>query len=594
MYHTFCTLKRTVFIGTVFLALSMSYLNLMGQRGATIVPASATTYDVCLALDLAPQDFVDKDSIMLSVDHPDIEITQWHGTPEQTKLYDPTYQETRTVYEHACTLHITMHACQPTDFSDASLHVSYYQGSKKGMVQQIVRLASAHAFPQAINVDTTGSVNQEPKFSNPLPSKPLEKSSAMCWSNYLSNLVEKTDSIGIRILLVLLLGLLMSLTPCIYPMIPITVGILQAQGSSSFLRNFLLSCTYTLGIASTFAILGFTAATTGNLFGSLMANPIFVVTIVGILAYLGLSMLGFYDMYTPSFMRTSHANKSGSIFSAFVFGAISGTVASPCLSPGLILLLSIVATMGNKFLGFILLFAFGIGLSLPLLLIGTFSTSLLLLPRAGMWMVEVKKFFGLLLFSMCFYFLHAIIAWPLLLALIAFSLISAGVFYLYTRTPQDSSTWHSIKTLLGISFIALSVFIALQALQAFIRPTCPIPQEFWLYDIDQARTQARTEHRPLFIDIGASYCSICKAIDRTILSHPRVIERLQRFVAVKINAAEKPEVVQELQKNYTIRGVPTLLLIDVATGKVLQQWGSELYDKAIEEFLQQLDAISNR
>jgi thioredoxin:protein disulfide reductase len=586
MYHTFCALRRNV-----FLILSMLCLNIMGQN-ITITPVDATTYDVCLKLDLAPQDFIDKDSIILSIDHPDIKITQWHGTPEQTKLYDPTYQETRTVYEHACTLHITMHTYQPIQINDASFHVSYYQGSKKGMVQQIVRLASAPSSFEATSVNTTGVVDQEPKFSNPLPSKPLEKPADMCWSAYLSHLVEKTDSIGIRILLVVLLGLLMSLTPCIYPMIPITVGILQTQGSGSFMRNALLSCAYTFGIATTFALLGLTAATTGNLFGSLMANPIFIVTIVGILAYLGLSMLGFYDMYTPSFMRTSHANNSGSIFSAFIFGAISGTVASPCLSPGLILLLSIVATMGNKFLGFILLFAFGVGLSLPLLLIGTFSTSLLLLPRAGTWMVEVKKFFGLLLFGMCFYFLHAIIAWPLLLALIAFSLISAGVFYLYTRTPQDSSTWHSIKTLLGVSFIALSVFIAIQALQAFIRPSCPTPQEFWVYDIDQARTQARTQHRPLFIDIGASYCSICKAIDRTVLSHPRVIEKLQHFVAVKINAAEKPEVVQELQHHYTIKGVPTLLLLDASTGAVLKQWGSELYDMAIEEFLQQLDIRS--
>ena len=122
----------------------------------------------------------------------------------------------------------------------------------------------------------------------------------------------------------------MSLTPCIYPMIPITVGILQAQGSKSFGSNLLLASAYTLGIATTFAALGVTAAYTGAMFGaSIMSNPFFILMIVAVLTYLGFSMLGFYDMYTPKFMRNAGAGKGGSLTSAFLFGAASGTVASP-------------------------------------------------------------------------------------------------------------------------------------------------------------------------------------------------------------------------------------------------------------------------
>ena len=111
------------------------------------------------------------------------------------------------------------------------------------------------------------------------------------------------------------------------------------------------------------------------------------------MAYLALSMFGFYDMYVPNILQTkNNVNHKGSLFSAFVFGAISGSIASPCLSPGLALLLTIVATLGNNLLGFLLLFSFGIGLSIPLLIIGTFSSSINILPQAGMWMIEVKIF----------------------------------------------------------------------------------------------------------------------------------------------------------------------------------------------------------
>jgi len=261
------------------------------------------------------------------------------------------------------------------------------------------------------------------------------------WSDYVTALVSHTDSLLLRILLVLFLGILMSLTPCIYPMIPITMGILQSQGSRSIMRNFFLALAYTIGIATTFSLLGLIAVFTGQLFGSFLTHPLVIIPVVGLLGYLGFSMLGFYDMYTPKFLQLNHSNtKNGSLLSAFLFGAASGTVASPCLSPGLVLLLSIVATLGDKLLGFILLFSFGIGLSLPLLLIGTFSSSLALLPHAGTWMVEAKKLFGFMLLGMCFYFLKNIMSWSTLMWSISFFTIATGLFYLYHAQYMQPST----------------------------------------------------------------------------------------------------------------------------------------------------------
>src|SRR5271156_4923609 len=227
------------------------------------------------------------------------------------------------------------------------------------------------------------------------------------WFSRISAYLEKNRSLSFTLVLVFFLGLLMSLTPCIYPMIPITVGILQSQGTSSIMRNFLLACAYTCGIATTFACFGLLAAYTGQLFGALMYNPFVILLFCALLIYLGFSMLGFYEFYMPSWLQPKgNIGRGGSYIAAFTFGAISGTVASPCISPGLVLLLSIVSHMQNVFLGFILLFIFGIGLSIPLLIIGTFSNALAHMPRAGMWMVRIKQLMGVVLLLTALYFFY--------------------------------------------------------------------------------------------------------------------------------------------------------------------------------------------
>lgn len=566
--------------------LNMSFIS--AQIHLTIDKIAETKYQATITIAIKPQDFIDKDSIQVSIDHPDVQLVTWHIISPITRQYDPTCRETRSVILNSCSLSLEFNCPFDQVLSKTWLHLGYYLDRQKNMVHEQIQLAlPKQASPIETSLDTTGKIETQV----PLIISKNKPQTATTWSSYFSKIVEKTESIGIRLLLALLLGFLMSLTPCLYPMIPITVGILQAQNSSSFLRNLAISLAYTCGIATTFAALGLTAALTGQIFGSLMSNPFFIIFIVAILAYLGFSMLGFYNMYVPRSMRGATSAKGGSIMTAFLFGAASGTVASPCLSPGLILLLSIVATLGSKFLGFLLLFVFGVGLSLPLLIIGTFSTSLMLLPRAGMWMTEIKKLFGFLLFGMCFYFLQTILPWPLLLGLASVALSASGIFYLQSITPHDSKTWRSIKNIGGIIFIASSLFVGVETFQATQRIPETLASSFWLTDYNQARTLAAYEKTYLFIDIGAPYCSICKVIDKTIFAHSRVIEALKRYVPVKLDSVENADTLKELQQKYTIQGVPTFLLI-TPTGELIKRWGSEIYyDLSIDQFIEQLSQI---
>lgn len=215
---------------------------------------------------------------------------------------------------------------------------------------------------------------------------------------------------AVIIVIAFLAGIGTSFTPCMYPMIPITMGILQAQASSSVWSNFILALSYVLGLAMVYASLGYVAATSAIIFGKWAANPWFILFAVFIFLYLAGSMFGFYEIYLPSFL-TKHreVSRGRSFMRSFLLGALSGTVASPCLTPPLAILLTFVAKRGNPLLGFMVLFAFALGMGLLLLLVGTFSSSLSLLPRAGTWMLEVKKFFGFVMMAMCVYIARPLI-----------------------------------------------------------------------------------------------------------------------------------------------------------------------------------------
>lgn len=406
-------------------------------------------------------------------------------------------------------------------------------------------------------------------------------------SDTLSAVLAATDIFALQLLLAAVLGLLLSLTPCIYPMIPITIGILQANKSDSIAHNASRALAYTCGIATTFALLGLASAFTGTLFGSLMASPWVIIPMVVLLAYLAGAMLGLYEMYIPRLFQQQNNNRGGSLLAAFSFGAASGTVASPCLSPGLVLLLSIVSRTGNPITGFGLLFAFGIGLSIPLLIIGAFSGSLHVLPRAGMWMVYVKQAFGLLMIGIILYLIKPLVS-PTMLRIFAIQIFAAtGILLLlkqYKYARKININGETIIAIISIIIGALFLFMP------FEKTDHEGVRISWCTNYTDAQAQALAEKKAILLDVNAPYCTICSAIEGKFFCEDAVCSALGNCVPVKINGADTSiEAHEELKKRYNIIGAPTLILIDPETGKELARWGSELYDATIEQFVDQLN-----
>lgn len=482
----------------------------------------------------------------------------------------------------------------------------------KDYSQKVINLSLSDN--QKSNLDVSNQVDKNVSNGHDSSSSPKDKSSSNSsiqeciikftkyWRDTLTSLFKTTGSSWVRYLVTFIIGVLLSLTPCIYPMIPITVGILQATGSNSFIKNLLISLSYTLGISLTFAVFGFITALGSCAFGQLQTSPWFIIPLVIILTYLGLSMFGLYDMHVPKFLRAKTANvKKGSALGAFVFGAISGTVASPCLSPGLALVLSYVIEInkiGNitgYLEGFSLLFIFGVGSSLPLLIVGTFSNSLKVLPKAGLWMVEVKKLLGLMLLGMCFYYLKAILPLYILLWILSTSLFAVGIYYFWTVQSYDSKYIKYYKNLVGLVFIILSFIVAINAFKStydyiYGKKATKVTEKItWYKDLEKAKELAKKENKFLFIDFYGELCSACTELEENVLSKNIIEEILSNYyIPLKVNTSDRNNnAFNNLKEYIKIIGVPTIVIFNSENNKVVKEWvGANI---SVEELKKELE-----
>lgn len=203
-------------------------------------------------------------------------------------------------------------------------------------------------------------------------------------------------------------GLVISFTPCTYPLIPVTVGFIGVQGAGSKLRGFLLSVFYVLGLSVTYATLGAVASLSGKLFGQMQTTPLVYFIMANICLIMGLSMLDVFKISIPipqKILAYSGGDKKGFIPS-FLLGMASGFVIGPCTAPALGVLLGFVALKTNVIMGIGLLFVFALGMGTLLILVGTFAGLIASLPRSGSWMTIITKVFGIILIGAAEYFLY--------------------------------------------------------------------------------------------------------------------------------------------------------------------------------------------
>ena len=571
----------TVFLGTV-------------HSSMNFWPGNEQECGVSLSIEVSPGDYIYKDYLSITCDNPDITVSIDAIKSPVVNHYDADFNETKKAFDSTVDIMLGLSCSHLDDLDMVHLHVSYYLASQGKVIEEIVPLSFQK--DPIINdittqIDVLNSltpVTEEQKTEAP----DVKKNTS--WSAWITNTIEHSNSWAFRIFLIFLLGLFMSLTPCIYPMIPITAGILQTQESRSLIMSFLLALSYTFGLSTTFAVLGLLAAFAGQAMGQIMYHPAFIIPLVALLIYLAFAMMGFYEMYVPRFLQPrGHNVKAGSFLSVFTFGAISGIVASPCLSPGLVYLLFLVTTWGSALLGFVVLFAFGFGLSIPLLVIGTFSNSLSLLPSAGMWMVQIKKLFGVFMLFMCGYFLMPLFSQATIPWIFPIIMFICGPLFVYFARHSHSKGWRIFFNLVGILTIAFGVYCTYVAYYlTYLKPQLQQISTVheWNTDYQKARAIAQKNNKKMFVDIGAPYCSICKSIDAKLLHNAKVNAYLSdKTVPVKVNGGDA--INDYLLQKFHVMGFPNILLINPETEEVIKRWGPELNDSNPDEFINNLKNI---
>jgi len=359
---------------------------------------------------------------------------------------------------------------------------------------------------------------------------------------------------GLPVVLALLFvgGLALNLTPCVYPVIPLTLSFFAGQASGEKRRVFRLALVYVLGMSTTYSALGVAAALSGRLFGSALQSPWVLGGVAIVLVALALSMFGMYDLRMPSFLMQKAGARSG-MGGAYAMGLLVGVVAAPCVGPFVLGLLAFVAARQQAALGFLFFFVLSLGLGLPYLFLGAFSGSLARLPRAGMWMESVKKIFGWVLLAMAAYFLRPALPgrigdWILcgVLAVAAIVLITRG---------RAGGLRPAVR------FSAAVLFIAAAAL--FFPRTSTATGPAW--EPYPATAAAAISGRPSVIEFGAAWCVPCRELDEKTFSDPRVRDALsqRRLYKADLTKTGSPEV-SELSDRFAILGVPTIVFLDAA------------------------------
>ena len=375
-------------------------------------------------------------------------------------------------------------------------------------------------------------------------------------------------------------GILTSFTPCVYPLIPITVSVFGASESVGRLRSFLLSVTYVMGIALTYSILGVAVASTGAVFGQIMADPRVMVPVCGILIALGLSMLGVFELRVPYAVQNRLNTVGGAGFAgAFAMGTVAGIIAAPCTGPALGAVLSYVATTESVFLGFWLLLTYALGMGLLFIVIGTFSSAIAALPRSGGWMYILENIFGVAIITVALYFLKEVIP-PLrtLLQSSAGFFAIAGVFVLvgvalgkFAQRFKDLSRLVQFRKAVGVSFAVVGLYMFVGGL------TTAESDLVWIADEAQGLEAGRREGKPVMFDFYATWCAACNELEHTY-SDPAVKSKLSKFVNVKLDFTRNSAEVERLKQKYGIVGLPVVIFFDSE--------GNQLTDKRLEKFVE--------
>jgi thioredoxin:protein disulfide reductase len=379
-------------------------------------------------------------------------------------------------------------------------------------------------------------------------------------------------------------GFLASLTPCVYPMVPVTVSIFGATQTKSRLRGAALSGAFVLGIATLFTPMGVVSALSGKLMGSALSNAWVILGLVFLFVALSASMFGAFELALPSSLTNKLSGVGGVGFrGAFVMGLVMGLIAAPCTGPFLTGMVTVIATTKSVALGSAALFAFALGLGVLFFVAGAFTVNL---PKGGAWMMGIKWVSGVGLAYMAFAYLrdrfvpvHRLVDHPGYAfggVALGVLLVGAGLGAVHILAERRRSPIARLSRPMKLASIvpavagAAMLFSWLHLNHDVVADDPNAPMIAWQRSEREAVALAAAEGKPLLIDFGASWCIACGEIDTHTFPDPKVRAEARRFVPLKVDLSDDDEEAQRVRAKYGVTALPVVLLVDARGNQLVR------------------------
>ncbi|MCX6150002.1 MAG: thioredoxin domain-containing protein [Ignavibacteriales bacterium] len=390
-----------------------------------------------------------------------------------------------------------------------------------------------------------------------------------------------SNGLFLSLLIVFLGGLALNLTPCVYPLIPITIGYFGGQSEGSTGKLFLLGVLYVLGMSVTYSIIGVVTALSGAVFGTLLQNTFVIFGIAAVLVALSLSMFGLYEFKLPDSLVAKAGGAKGGYLGSIFMGLTMGIVAAPCIGPFVLGLVTYVGAKGDPYYGFLMFFFLALGLGTPYIFLALFSGKIKNLPRAGFWMDAIKHIFGFILLGMALYFLQPILPKNIANYILPVFMILASLYILlFDKSARKVKGFKYFNYAFSLIVVGIAIYLLI--------PKEEKSPEWKIYS-DNFYQTSLAKNQPMIIDFYADWCIPCKELDAITFSDSKVIDEFKRFDAFKVDMTKSlSDETERIRKMFNVIGMPTVLVIN-SNGKEVERITG--FIKA-EEFLNKIKSVN--
>jgi len=352
-------------------------------------------------------------------------------------------------------------------------------------------------------------------------------------------------------------GLALNLTPCIYPLIPITISYFGGKSEKIKGRTIIHGILYIFGLAITNSLLGLSAALSGGILGFALQKPLVLIFVVSVMVAMALSFFGMWELRLPLWLTRIASKNYAGFFGTFFMGLTLGIVATSCIGPFILGLLIHVGQKGDPFLGFLYLFVLSLGLGLPLSILAVFSGTIVKLPKSGDWMLWIKKLMGWILLFMAAFtaspLLHHLFGKEWLLAAVS---TAAGIHLGWLdKAGNKHRIFSSFKKIMGIALICSGVI--------YLSLTYQHVEEIkWIPYNQSIIEKAAEDKKPMIIDFYADWCGPCVTMDKKVFTDLEVIKLSRYVINMRLDLTNSESFHGEALRKHRIRGIPTAVFIN--------------------------------